>query len=241
MDKRWMAGWAAAAAMSCWCVARGTKVSTPRGPRRVEELAVGDELIAVNPDTGERAPTVLVAVRAAQRECGALRVAGSTLTVTSDHPLFDPGTGRFHPAGDWLTGARTQLLTFDGARLREVAVDGRQAFVSVEQVFDLSVAHAWHTFVAEGVVVHNKSPLGLGGLDCTLSENGQRIRADSRSDIPCRCAGGEVGVWQCDGYTSETTCVACAPSTPDAGKPDGGAPTDAGESADAGAPADGGP
>ncbi len=34
------------------CVGRGTLVSTPSGKRRVEELAIGDEIIVVEPTLG---------------------------------------------------------------------------------------------------------------------------------------------------------------------------------------------
>lgn len=211
MDNRWMAGWLAAASMSCMCIARGTRVSTPAGPRRVEQLAVGDELIAVNPDTGEHAATVLVAVRKAQRECGALGFGSVTLTVTSDHPLFDPDTRQFHPAGDWLRGARSHLLAFDGQRTRAIEVTTRQLFVAVRAVFDLTVAHPWHTFVAEGLVVHNKSD---AGVFCALPDGGL-LASGGVSAQACACAAGTRGVWSCE--SSVATCVQCGQPLNDAG------------------------
>lgn len=214
-----MAGLAAATAMSCGdgfaCVARGTRVSTPTGPRRVEDFAIGDALITVDPLTGESAVTHVTHIRSAQRECGALTFGDSALTVTSDHPLFDPQTRRFHPAGDWLTGARTRLLAFEGERTRDLEVAAHQRFVAVSQVFDLTVEHAWHTFVAEGIVVHNKQP-----PPCALPDG--RFISVGISAEACTCSSGPSGVWSCpSGGTA--VCARCG-----AAQGDGGTTSDAG-------------
>ena len=143
--------------MSCgvgWCVARGAKVKTPRGLRNIEDLAVGDEVIVVDPDTLELHVSALTARRSAKRECGRLHFNSGSLTVTSAHPLYDPRARLWAPAGDWLLGVRGEFLGEHGP----VRVTRAERFVGVEEVFDLTVAHALHTFVADGVVVHNKTP-----------------------------------------------------------------------------------
>jgi hypothetical protein len=182
-------------------------VSTPSGPRRVEDFVVGDLLITVDPLTGESAVTRVTHILTSQRECGALTFGDSTLTVTSDHPLFDPNTRQFHPAGDWLTGARVRLLAFDGEGTRAIEVSARQMFVSVSQVFDLTVEHAWHTFVAEGLVVHNKTDAGVE-RSCDLPDAGLII-AGTVSNQPCTCTNGSRGVWSCDAAGLLATCVQC--------------------------------
>jgi len=149
--KKWLMMSAAVAALSSCCVARGTKVKTPRGNRNVEELEVGDEIIVVDPNTLAQHASTITAIRRAPRECGRL----NDLTVTSAHPLFDPEEGVWAPAGDWLLGVREVFLGERGP----MRVTRAERFVGIEDVFDLTVAHELHTFVANGVVVHNKSPL----------------------------------------------------------------------------------
>ncbi|PZR14375.1 MAG: hypothetical protein DI536_09940 [Archangium gephyra] len=193
--KRWLLAAAATLSMSCGptCVARGTRIQTPRGQRRVEELAVGDEVIAVNPHTGEHEVTTITEIRFSDREHGALTIGNTTLHVTSDHPLFDPQTREFHPAGDWLLGLRTQLLAFDGDRPEVTAM---KPFAGIETVFDLTVASSLHTFVAEGIVVHNKTP-----LRCTLADGGFLLEGEK-----CTCSDGTEGDLGCNNGKEVCDC-----------------------------------
>lgn len=204
--RRWVAAAAAASGLGCGpfyppgCVARGTRVTTPGGSRRVEELAVGDEVIAIDPESGAFAVARLSAVRSVQREAGALTAAGRTLQVTSDHPLYDPDARGFFPAGDWLLGRRRNLLVFEGARCAVVTLERSEAFAALTDVFDLTVDHAWHTFVAEGVVVHNKSSRN----ECTVEvvdAGFASVTVGETNGPPCACPsdGGtaRVGKWEC--------------------------------------------
>jgi hypothetical protein len=153
-----LVGAAALAASSClFCVARGSRVRTPRGERLIEELAVGDEVLCVDPVTGVLVAAALREVRSAVRECVSLSFAGVELVVTSDHPLYCPATREWAPAGDWALGRRTQLLHVDGETVAPVAVERVSAFAGVRTVFDLTVEHPLHNFVANGALVHNKS------------------------------------------------------------------------------------
>jgi hypothetical protein len=190
------------------CVARGTRIRTPSGERPVEALAVGDLVLVVNPSTGETVTSALVAIVSAQREVGAITFGNRSLQVTSDHPLFDPDTGSFHDAGDWLLGTRRRLLCADGARVEPVVVTATQAFVGVTTVFDLTVEHAWHTFVANDVVVHNKI-----FLNCKNTDGGVVMIRTS-----CECPGGGRGEVLCTGPRELATCENCQ-DLPDGGVP----------------------
>lgn len=204
--RHWLAGSAAALALSCGsCVARGSRIRTPRSLRLVEALTIGDEVVAVNPHTGEHEVTTIVDVRSSEREHGSLVFEGSTLNVTSDHPLFDPETREFHPAGDWLLGLRTRLLSFDGEVTTPIDVKATRVFAGLEAVFDLTVASALHTFVAEGVVVHNKPQPSC------RAPNGERAPfvGDPAARTTCRCADGGIGRWDCDRYGAEAECREC--------------------------------
>ncbi len=117
---------------------------------------MGDEIVVADPASGLTAASRLEAVIKSTRECGALRFSGRALSVTSDHPLYDPQARGFFPAGDWLLGLRTHLfeITDSGATL--VRVEAFEAFTRVDEVFDLTVAHEWHTFIAEDVSSPNE-------------------------------------------------------------------------------------
>ncbi len=140
----------------------------------------------------------------ADRECGELHFDGSSLKVTSNHPLFDPDDGAFHPAGDWLLGERTKLLRFENEVLEVFSVSARAAFVDVRAVFDLTVESPWHTFVADGVVVHNKPPLLPV---CVLPDGG--VTRDIYGDT-CSCgADAGTGSFTCPKDGDPFVCSDC--------------------------------
>ncbi|MFT3713621.1 MAG: Hint domain-containing protein [Archangium sp.] len=206
---------AALSLASCGCVARGSKIATPRGQRRVEELAVGDEVTVVDPESGATSTSQLVAITVNPRECGSLHHARGTLCVTTDHPIYDPDARGFFPAGDWLTGKRKAVLVVTEEGPRRELLTSVEIFSRVDEVFDLTVAHEWHTFVADGVLVHNKEPI------CSVGVSG----------TSCTCANGAPGVLACTSPYGSPTCSACGFRIPDAGT-DAGA-SDAGSDAGA--------
>ena len=188
------------------CVARGTRIRTPTGDTEVESLRVDDIVIVVEPRSGATTLSRLTAIRTATRECGLLEVGALRLEVTTDHPLFDPDAGDFFPAGDWLLGARTALLRLE-AGVERVVVTRAVVFAGVAQVFDLTVEHEWHTFVANGVVVHNKQPAacaipGGGGATTTIG-------TPSSERPVCSCGAGQQGRWTCAGSGGQAFCDEC--------------------------------
>jgi hypothetical protein len=132
--------------------------------------------------------------------------------VTADHPLYDPLARGFFPAGDWLLGLRTHLLEIsDGRSSTPVRVEAFEAFTRLDEVFDLTVAHEWHTFIAEGIVVHNKQP-----ANCSIPDGGSTNGGTPPELRPtCSCADGGVGRWSCEASGGSATCLLCG--QPDAG------------------------
>lgn len=189
-----------------YCVARGSRVRTPGGERPIEELRVGDEVVAVDPATGATCASRLAAVVGSTRECGTLTLGDRRLSVTSDHPLYDPLAKGFFVAGDWLLGRRTHLALVTDEGLRVVAVERVEVFTRVDEVFDLTVEHEWHTFVAEGVLVHNKP-----AADCKVPDGGGFVAytGGAVGTEPCTCTDGREGRWTCDSSGGTPVCVAC--------------------------------
>lgn len=140
------------------CVAEGALVQTPAGPRLIESLAVGDTLISVDPASGERVPSTITNIVTATRECVLLHLPSGQLKCTPTHPLYDPDAEVFAPASEWIEGRRTALLQLSTDGPKRVVVDRVLLDGGMARVFDLTVDHQLHNFVADGVLVHNKLP-----------------------------------------------------------------------------------
>lgn len=194
MAKRWLVAMAAMSQLGC-CIARGAKVKTPRGERRIEALAVGDEVVVVDPLTHEQHVGRVTGIRSARRECSLI----NSLKLTSAHPLFDVVEKEWAPAGDWVLGLRTSFAGVDGA----VRVESAERFVGVDEVFDVSVDHPLHTFVADGVVVHNKEPIRNFALGTSCDLDGRFVFAGERCDCP---DPEEEGIVACSPRVREATC-----------------------------------
>jgi len=216
------------------CVARGARIRTPNGFCRIEDLEVGDAILSVDPKTGEFVVGEITAIQTGERECLAVACEdGGVLACTSDHPVYDPKQGAYANAGDWVAGERSSLLavTDDGVELREVTRS--ESFVGVREVYDLTVGTVHHNFVADGYLVHNKSP---GTRECQVDGE---IRNHGGH---CTCPDGSKGEIRCgdagsDAAESDNGRCVCEPDAgTDAGdvgrdsadsEGDGGGPMDA--------------
>lgn len=166
------------------CIAEGTKVLTPLGEVGIETLTVGSAVFSFDLVTSELAPSLVTFVRAAERECVSLQVAGSELLCTSDHPLYDPVAGCFADAGDWVLGKRTSLLfrSTEGGVIHRV-VTTTSVYAGIRRVFDISVNGEHHNFFASGILVHNKSECDddsiCGGTDFSSTSTGGDTDTDT--------------------------------------------------------------
>ncbi len=141
------------------CVAEGAQVLTPKGLVFIEQLAIGDLVFSVDPETGCREATRLVGIRTARRPCLLFTtVDGEQIRATAEHPFLSPETGAYERADAWQSGRLSEVYrhTVDGELLR-VEVSSCVPLAGELQVFDLSVSSEFHNFVADGFVVHNKS------------------------------------------------------------------------------------
>jgi len=133
------------------CFPAGTKVSTPDGPVAIETLAAGDEVFAVTND-GVTVRTTVKSIFISKNQVMKVETSGGILAATEEHPI-SLGRGRFRSAGDLRSGDR--IMNWKGGRLVAKAVR-KLSFAGDEGlVFNLQVEEP-NTFVAQGVVVHNK-------------------------------------------------------------------------------------
>jgi predicted lipid-binding transport protein (Tim44 family) len=133
------------------CFPAGTGIATPKGQRPIEALAAGDEVLSIDPE-GRTVRSLVKTILINKGPLLTIKTAGGSLPATEDHPI-SLGEGRFRPAGDLRPGNR--ITRWKEGRL--VAQKVREVDFGLKEglVFNLEVEGP-HTFIAEGVVVHNK-------------------------------------------------------------------------------------
>lgn len=162
------------------CFVAGTSVATPDGSRAIDQLAVGDVVLAFDPETNKVIEARVSALhqRMAVR-VGTLRAGEHILAgVTEEHPFYDPEARRWRPAVELASGDPVVRLEGDGT-VPDTLSEVRWQDAAVE-VFNLSVDGP-ETYFAAGFLVHNKSVSG--------------------DDLPCESA--DLGELQFTGYGEE--------------------------------------
>ena len=134
------------------CFAAGTRIATPDGDRAIEDLALGDAVLA--PDAGGAGvPAIVEGVYLNFAPLLTLHTDRGALRTTDEHPLL-AAAGTFARADAFSAGANLTCLRGMATVLRV------ERGLDPVPVYTLSVGAA-HTFVADGFVVHNK---GGGGF-----------------------------------------------------------------------------
>ncbi len=133
------------------CLEQGTPVLTPSGPVAVERLAPGDAVWSVV--NGKiRAATVQVRLEVQPEEYVELSVAGRVLRLTPEHPV-QIGPGVFRIAAELRAGDTVWSIESD--RIQSVTLRSARRIKAEHAAYNLLVLPGG-TFLAEGVVVHNK-------------------------------------------------------------------------------------
>lgn len=156
------------------CVAAGTLIDTPAGPRAIETLQVGDAVWSQQ--SGQRVAAIVQAVYAVDpAEFVELTVNGVTLDLTPEHPV-QTAPGVFVRA-DHLPGDAVLFTAADRAPLTQI-----HRLPADRAAYNLLVSPGG-VFFANGVLVHNKGCF-LPETPITLADGGQRpiseIRAGDR-------------------------------------------------------------
>jgi predicted lipid-binding transport protein (Tim44 family) len=149
------------------CFPSGTKITTPSGMVRIEEMAAGDEVLAIR-EGGQPVPTPVRELFLTRNAVLRIETDKGAIRATAEHPI-GLWRGGFRSAAELRRGDRIRHWE-DGrivqGRIRRIVPAGKE-----EMVFNLQVG-APHTFVAEGVVVHNKGGSSSSSSHSSSSSSG---------------------------------------------------------------------
>ncbi|SDS14977.1 intein N-terminal splicing region/RHS repeat-associated core domain-containing protein [Jiangella sp. DSM 45060] len=179
--------------------------------KAIQDVEVGDEVVATDPETGEQAAKAVTHVWMHEDSLVDLEVNGTTITTTEDHPFWNASEQEFQDAAAIDTG--DSVLTADGRLLTVGGIDEASAYAGLAYNLTIADIHTYH--VGENdILVHNTNdgcgaageafpPIKPGSAgDATAGEPfprsiRDRILADNRS------------------YSSDGsyTCVYCRMST----------------------------
>lgn len=133
------------------CFAPGTPVHTPTGLRGIEELEVGDLVLAWDPGANQLTPRpVLAVLHGVTDVLVELVVDSEEIRATRNHPVWVPSAGRYLPAGTF--SKQTEVQCVDGTKnieaVRHIAAPSPTLNLEVGEL------HNYHVGTA-GVRVHN--------------------------------------------------------------------------------------
>jgi hypothetical protein len=141
------------------CFVAGTRIATPSGATAIEELEVGDIVLAYDERAARVVPRPVTARFVHDNHSfGVLTTSdGRALGVTANHPVYLPDEDRYVEAGQ-LRGDERLLGLGARAAAPTSTISAGYAPTSgaPATVFNISVAGE-HNYFAEGVLVHNKS------------------------------------------------------------------------------------
>ncbi|MFI1932307.1 polymorphic toxin-type HINT domain-containing protein [Streptomyces sp. NPDC020330] len=144
----------------CKCFLAGTDVLMANGKTKpIEDIAVGDEVLAADPESGEKGPrkvTRLIRTEA-DKHFNTLSIATrrgvEKLTATHEHPFWSPSENRWIAASELESGMA--LLTDAGDT---VIVTANNSFTKRARTYNLTVDDLHTFYVLAGktpVLVHN--------------------------------------------------------------------------------------
>lgn len=141
------------------CVGEGTLIATPYGATLIECLQIGDIVISPDPLTNTTHFGRVTAIRTAFSQCLTFSLeGGGELLVTQEHPLWDPVALKFKPAGKFRSSNTVTVSDGKLGAMRQLSIVEISGQHVMKRVYDLTITSPAHTFIANGVVVHNKTP-----------------------------------------------------------------------------------
>jgi RHS repeat-associated protein len=139
----------------------------------IEDIQVGDQVVAADPETGETGSRIVQAVWTHPDTVMELMVGDdAAVTTTEDHPFWNASDGEWQQAQQLDPG--DHLLAADG---RPVRVDGARAdTIRPAVAYNLSVddIHTYYVLAGDApILVHNTCPHGGIDLSGVVSHSGK--------------------------------------------------------------------
>lgn len=136
--------------------AGATLVLMADGSRRaIEDIEIGDEVVATDPETGEQAAKAVTHVWVHEDTLVDLEVDDTTITTTEDHPFWNASEQEFQEASAIDTG--DSVLTADGRLLTVGGIDEGTAYDGLAYNLTITDIHTYHVG-EDDVLVHNTNP-----------------------------------------------------------------------------------
>ncbi|WP_238392614.1 polymorphic toxin-type HINT domain-containing protein [Paenibacillus antri] len=189
------------AVIGCNCFTAGTKVLTDEGEKNIEDIEVGDMVLAKNEETGEQAYKEVTHLYRNDKEIiYELTVGDQVIETTDNHPFWVEGKGWVLAAdlqvGDKLQQSNGNTLTIDSIKI--VKHDEKV------KVYNFTVADFHTYFVSDlGIWVHN--------IDCLDGKHylNEALKQQNLTSVP---ANGLKQKWSQDGYDFEVRVHAADPN-----------------------------
>ncbi|MFI1400001.1 polymorphic toxin-type HINT domain-containing protein [Streptomyces sp. NPDC020681] len=181
------------------CFLAGTDVLMADGStKNIEEVKLGDEVLATDPETGEtgkRKVTRLI-VTEDDKHFNELTIETDRglekLTATHEHPFWSPSEGKWVEAGQLRPGV--ELLTVDGSR---AIVQANRAYSKHARTYNLTVddLHTYYVLAGETpVLVHNSS---CEGPILAKAQSNQVLERLGYKETKNKSAGrGAAKIWE---------------------------------------------
>jgi hypothetical protein len=154
------------------CFPPSTQIQSPTGAIPISQIAVGAIVVAYD-DAAKEFTTATVEKELRHGEMGTghhdfttaplleIQHEQDKLIVTGNHPLYDVTSKTFKPAADFVVG--DSLLTQqESVSVTSIKVLNEAEHLAEDNiVYNLTLTAGPHTYIADGIVVHNKD-----GGDC---------------------------------------------------------------------------
>nr|WP_240927233.1 polymorphic toxin-type HINT domain-containing protein [Paenibacillus thiaminolyticus] len=152
--------------LKCNCFTAGTKVLTDEGEKPIEEIEVGDKVLAKEDETGEMAyKEVEWLFQRDVEETYNITVGDEVITTTDEHPFWIVGKG-WMESKDLVVG--DVLTTSDG---NEIAIDKIEVKKEHKTVYNFKVKDFHTYFVSNfGIWTHNSC-----GFEVSISKSVERV------------------------------------------------------------------
>jgi predicted phage tail protein len=177
------------------CFLSSTKIKTPFGDRKIKDIKVNDEVYAFD-KTGKISKGIVTqtfkhSIKETNDEIIKITHEKGILYPTVNHYLFTDDLSNFKEAKDFQVG--NNLVLPEGILSKITSIE---SYSEVEYTYNLSVK-PHHTFIADGVLVHNKGG-GKSGQERTPKEAPNSLQSVAFVRIVDLISEGEI-----EGYADE--------------------------------------